>query len=256
MILDQVFGSIKGFNFFSLFSRICTNNSAFNQTCHDQSKIQRNLAGMLLNVKFPEYTFNHSNINNPGNLYLRSDIIPVGPSVFKKEIYTIRQVEYISDFGFIQESKTTQNYYYLSEYKESTDLSPGSNNLRTFVYVQISMDPKSDSYLRIFMKAQTLLANIGGLIKGVLTCCEILTTLFLWELYYIDLISALFNVNNKKMEEKMSNKMTILPIDEMIKKSDISSSQISKPCDISNSPQPLKKISPNSSVAKYLFFYF
>jgi hypothetical protein len=222
IVLNNKFGSVKGFTTFSIYLQTCSNHTSLNITdCYDLSRIETELSGMYVNIKFPEHTFNHSNIDNPGNLYLRSEAIPVGPSVYKKEMYTIKQVEYTSDFGLIQQSKETKKYYYLSDNKETTDLSSEANSHKTFAYFQFTMDPKIESYLRVFMKAQTLLANIGGVIKGVLICCEILTKIFLKELYFIELLSALFNVDNKKMEEKMPNSMTIIRLDEGREKSDI-----------------------------------
>jgi hypothetical protein len=253
--LNNTFASIKGFSTFSIYLQICSNNTSQNKTnCYEESRIQRELSGMYFNIKFLEYSFNHSNIDSPGNLYLRSDAIPVSPSVYKKEIYTVKQVEYISDYGFIQESKDTKNYYYLSDNKESTDLSPDANSHRTFVYYQFTMDPKTESYTRIFMKAQTLLANIGGVIKGVLVSCEILTTIFLKELYYIDLISALFNINNKKMEEKMQSRLTIVKINEGKEKALMPLQTFKSSNNVSKCSQSIQKKAKSTFDQRYFLF--
>jgi hypothetical protein len=209
--LKNTFGSARGFSFFSIYLQICRNDTSINKTdCFPRSKIDKDLSGMFLNLKFLEYTFDHSNIDSPGNLYLRSDALPVGPSVYKRQVYTLKKVNYISDFGLIFQVNTNQTYYTFSENKESTDMSLISNTFQTFVYLQFSLDSKAESYFRIFMKVQTLLANIGGVIKGVIFICQIITVIFTKELYYIDLVSALFQINEKKMEQSVNNKVNII----------------------------------------------
>jgi hypothetical protein len=159
---------------------------------------------MYISIKFLEYSFEHSNIDSPGNLYMRHDLILINPMIYKREVYYVRPVTYISDFGFFTESTQTKSYYYLTDFKESVELR--SEIARPdFAYIQFSIDNKYEYYYRVFMKAQTLVANIGGIIKGILVTFYILTYIFTENIYYIDLINFLLLQENNKKYGKNSN---------------------------------------------------
>lgn len=204
------FGEATGFSFLVHYVYKCQNDTKVGKTdCYDEKTIDTYLNFAYVHYKGIDFTLNHSNIDNPGQPYLRSDPLSISSSVYRRQFYTFRSVEYISDIGYIFESKVTQNYYTYTDAKESTDLSNlNSSTGGLIAFVQFSMDPKMDYYSRNFLKAQTVLANVGGIIKALIVASQICTVIFNTELYYYELIQSLFKISNEKLEkESTKNKI-------------------------------------------------
>ncbi len=116
-------------------------------------------------------------------------------------MFNVRTVEYTTDYCFIFESKEDRTYFTIEEEKETIDT---SITLGRIAFIQFSMHPKRDFYKRTYMKAQTLLANVGGLIKGLFAISNIFSFLFTKELYFLELVSSLFILDD--FELGMKNK--------------------------------------------------
>lgn len=62
--------------------------------------------------------------------------------------------------------------------------------------VTMIMDSQVDYYSRSFQKGQNVLANVGGVIKGLMVMAQILTFFITNEMYYLELVSSLFRINS------------------------------------------------------------
>lgn len=210
MTLFGTFGSASKSSVLVHYIYKCQNDTKSGKTdCYDEKTIDTYLNFAYVHYKTIDYNMNHSNIEQPGQPYLRSDPLSISSSVFRRQFYTIRHIDYTSDLGLIFESKLTQNYYYYTDARESTDLSNlNSSTGGLLALVQFSMDPKMDFYTRNFLKAQTVLANVGGIIKALIAASQICTFVFNSELYYYELIQSLFKISTEKLEkETLKNKI-------------------------------------------------
>ena len=202
--INGAFGQVRNFSILTHFLLKCKNNTSINKTyCYSDEVIASYLYDINFNFKFLEYRLNHSNVENPGSLYLRSDVLPMSSSVVRKSFYSIRPITYTSDIGYIWEEKVTNNYFSYSDYKESTNINNNDPD-GLFAYVQLQMDSKFDDYQRTYMKAQTLLANIGGIVKGIMVIFNFLLGFITEEMYNLELISSLFNIQEEKINKRRS----------------------------------------------------
>jgi len=227
--IKGAYAEVPAFSFFANFILRCRNNSALNKTdCYENSKIDTYLDSTNFLIKFIDYTFN-SNVNEPGQAYLRSEAFVLNPNLQKRVVFNIRSVDYTTDYGFVFESLESNTYYTIGDARETIDT---SLLLGRIASIHFTMDPKKDFYKRSYMKVQTLLANVGGVIKSLLVISKIFSYLFTKELYFLELVSSLFildesdlviknkllpNFNNQKPENniniiKFKNKNTIVSL--------------------------------------------
>ena len=183
----------------------CVNNTALNRTCKDPATIQSSLANTYVTYKFFEYSINHKNITSPGYLSLRSDGLSVSSSIFTRYWYYLKTITYSSDMGFIFEDLVIQNYFEVSRAVQNVNLNFQGTVPGSFALISLTMDYKSDFYHRSFLKAQSLLANIGGMIKGILLIFEIIFYYTNTELYYYEIISSFFKIKSEQNSIEIPN---------------------------------------------------
>jgi hypothetical protein len=200
--LFGVYGSNEDQSYFTHYISKCVNNTIYNGNrtdCYPVDVVKTKLQNAFVSFKFIEYKIDHSDTSNPGKLILRSETLPVSSTIFKREWFYVRQVSYITDVGYIFQEETNQNYFQVSPAKETVDLRAEGSIPGSFAMVTTIMDSKVDYYKRSFMKAQHVLANGGGILKGIVTIAQIITFFIATQEYYYELIQSLFNLNKRQI---------------------------------------------------------
>ncbi len=184
--LFGIYGSIQPYNFLDFWVSTCVNDTSVNRTnCHSRQESQARLVNTYISYQYLDYFIDHSNIHNPGQLILNSEIIPVSSTIYKRDFFYIRNILYDTDLGYIFSSVTTQNYQKVSNFRETSDLRPQGTVPGSFALLSIMMDNSVDQYSRRFTKFQEVLANIGGLFKGICLISYLLNYIFFDEIYYL-----------------------------------------------------------------------
>jgi hypothetical protein len=191
--LYGIYGSIKPYNFLDFWISTCVNDTSINRTdCYPREVSQKRLVNTFISYQFLTNFIDHSNIDNPGGLMLQSETLPVSSTIYKRDFIYHRNVNYYTDLDFIFSSQRTQNYNQMSSFRETADLRPEGTVPGSFALISVLMDNSYDEYKRRFTKFQEVLANLGGLFKGIYTIAYIINYLFFDELYYINLMSGIF----------------------------------------------------------------
>ncbi len=174
----------------------CSNDTSVNRTnCYDTNTINNFLMTAYISYVSLDYSIDHQNISSPGKLNLVSQLLTTSTTTYTRYLYNIRPIMYSTDLGYVFEEKINQNYFlkgeptFYTSLNTETVLVPG-----TFSHVILTMDNKYDNYSRSYMKFQTVIANAGGVMKGLLTFSKFATFFFTNSLYYFELVTALFNV--------------------------------------------------------------
>jgi hypothetical protein len=199
--LFGVYGSNGDYSYFTHYISKCVNNTVYNGNrtdCYPVDVVKTKLQNVFVSFKFMEYSIDHSDTSNPGKLSLRSEALPVSSTIFKREWFYVRQISYITDIGYIFQEETDQSYFQVSPAKETVDLRTEGAIPGSFAMVTTIMDNKVDYYKRSFMKAQQLLANVGGILKGIITIAQVFTFFIATQEYYFDLTKSLFNLNKEQ----------------------------------------------------------
>jgi hypothetical protein len=191
--LHGIYGSIKPYNFLDLWISTCVNNTLINRTdCYSRETSQKRLVNTYISYQYLTNFIDHSNIDIPGGLILQSEILPVSSTIYKRDFFYHRNINYYTDFDFIFSSENRQNYNQMVQFRETADLRPEGTVPGSFALISVLMDNSYDEYKRRFTKFQEVLANLGGLFKGICTIAFILNYIFFDELYYINIMSGIF----------------------------------------------------------------
>ena len=178
LTINSTFGSINAVYMAHHILR-CVNDTSKNITnCRDPKYIESTLATAFVGFWFLEYSLNHDSIAQPGYITLRSDALPSSSTVYSRNWYYITNIAYRSDMGLIFEDILEQKYFYYTRPTQTVDLTFQGTLQGGLASIFISMDQKYEVYKRYFTKIQNLIADIGGMIKGVITVSQIIVYYF------------------------------------------------------------------------------
>jgi hypothetical protein len=176
----------------------CNNKTSNGKICKDQKTIETILSNIFISHVYLEFSIDHKNISYPGSLSLRSDLLPASSSLFTRYWYSYKNIEYLSDLGYIFEDNYVKKYFQVSRPSQTVSLITQNTILTgTFINIFLSMDHEYHRYQRSFMKLQNLVASVGGIIKGVWILFQTLLYFFNLDNYYHELIQSLFIISKE-----------------------------------------------------------
>jgi hypothetical protein len=189
------YGESLGYTFINHYIVKCTNDTSKNKSnCAPPDKISSALGNTFILFNFLEYSIDNNNVYSPGKINMRTEQTAISSSIFTRIWFYVRNIDYISDDGFVFENKQSYEYFKISQPKFTYNLLGGAIP-NSYATVTITMDNIKDIYERKYMKAQNLLANVGGVIKGILTLSQLFSYYICNTLYEIDLTSSIFNLS-------------------------------------------------------------
>jgi hypothetical protein len=194
--LKSVYGANDMIFMQHYFSR-CLNDTKQNRTyCKEKKFIEESLESVFISYNFLEYCIDHKNLLSPGSLIVRPEVIPASNTIYSRTWYYISNILYTTDMGLIFEDPHVANYFQVTRYIQIYTLLSSGTVPGSFSLVTMSMFNKSYSYKRSYMKFQSVLANIGGVVKGIVLAIQIISYYLSIENYNFYLTSCLFNLGN------------------------------------------------------------
>ena len=105
--------------------------------------------------------------------------------------YTFKNIEYYDDQNYLFTDRTMQNYTAFSSVKESVDLRPLSTTTipNSFLALSINNAPFKQVYYRRYYKVQNCIADLGGILKGILLIASGINYFFSSRYYIIDIVN-------------------------------------------------------------------
>jgi len=203
-----LYGSTKPNNFIDHWISTCVNNTALNKTnCYSTEESKKRLVNTYISFVFLDSNIDHNNINNPTKYNLRSEILPVSSTIYKRIFFYIKNIFYKTDYGFIFQDYKAENVFQISDSKENVDLRPEGTVKGSFALISVLMDKTDNFYYRKYYKGQNFLADLGGIIKGLFMIGYFINYLISEEFYFMDLVDSLFHV--KLISESERRKRSI-----------------------------------------------
>ncbi len=178
----------RGFSYLDVYINKCMNNTKMNIThCHPQEKIDKALNNFIFAFITINNGIDNYNLTSTRKSVLRIEAIHLSPNLYRKINIKYRAVNYTTDYGFLFESNT-QEYFNIQEpYTENVDLKTNTNIPGNFAVIKFLNSDIGQLHKRQFMKFQTLLANIGGAVKGILLTITITQSYLSDSFYYLRL---------------------------------------------------------------------
>jgi hypothetical protein len=192
--LSGVFGSVDSYQYVELWINRCRNETRVykRNKCFDENTINEKLSDGYISFKFLDRSIDHQNVENPTNFFLRAESLPVSSTIYKRNWYYLKNVNYTSDTGLVMKNNNLTQFFQVSQSKESVDLKKEGVEPGSFAQITLSMDNKVDVYFRTYEKVQNMLANIGGITKGIIIIATAINWFFCQELYFINLMKDIF----------------------------------------------------------------
>ena len=167
-------GSDKGY--LNAYIVTCTNNSAYfnNRTdCATPSAIQTRLSGAFgLDVSFPDYKIDHMNYTNPVTPYVYFTRIQISLDFYYTALRNLQGTSYSTDIGSVFTDFQTATYYQVPSGTESITVKKAGTKVgvpNAIGAYQLEIAPFDyETYIRSYPKLQSVIANIGGVVKFIL----------------------------------------------------------------------------------------
>jgi hypothetical protein len=166
------------YNFINIYINTCKNSTENKNHCKPQKEIDEILekTNFYIQWSFPSYTIDHLNITNPVMDYFEYVSNKIYPSMFYIHNINIKTVNYTDDQGAVMEdlrSFTTWGKDPLTSYVEIGGKGTKSIFSNALAYYTFMLNANVfDSFKRTYPKLQTLVANIGGVIKFIVTLAQ------------------------------------------------------------------------------------
>jgi hypothetical protein len=194
--LHGSYGSASGWNTLIAYINTCSNKT---ETCFDQDTINKKLVNTYFQIGSIDYELDHSNFEKPVTLYSKKDAYPVSSSLYGKFFLYYKNTKYLSDEGYLLQDFKKIDMVQYSNYKvnyfsPAFGLSTLSNSTNIGQFT-IFADDITDQYTRSYMTAQTLIANIGGVIKSIFLLGKVFVYIFTDKIFYLEIFNSINNLS-------------------------------------------------------------
>jgi hypothetical protein len=190
----------KNFSMINIWVHRCK-NTTFKNDCFSAEQIEQDLSNANVALRFKSYYFDHKKTKDIGMPYIFRDTSVGSTSLYRRLKFTMNEVEYITDDGFLFPTPVENKYVTFNSFRESNlmkvnPLVPGS-----LLEVSFEMHVLKQIIKKNYYKFQNMIADIGGLLKAVLTILTFFNNYFSDKLYFNDIIEQ----NICSMYEKKSS---------------------------------------------------
>lgn len=192
----------------------CTNSTVKND-CFPAEKIENFLSNSNVALRFKNYYFDHKKTKDIGMPYIFRDTSIGSSSLYRILKYTMNEVEYITDDGFLFSEPVKNNYVTFNSYRESSLKKINSMIPGSILEVSFQMNVLRQIINKNYYKFQSMVADIGGLLKATFTILTFINSYFSDRLYFHEVIEE--NINS--MQEKKTTSSKIIHIDKQKKAS-------------------------------------
>lgn len=198
--LFGVYGSTH-YSYIIIFISSCKgsniNDNGYSE-CADINTINDSLGSVYLDfITVTNQIDHYSSVPNKEHLYQAR--IPISNSIFKRIWFYYDSITYSTDGGYIFEHSSEINFFKVNSY--SVDVDMRNVEASGFAWITIVNNPSTIKYERGYMKAQTLLANVGGIIKGLTLLGFILNYPIANNIFNMNLINNIYDIKYSFVKE-------------------------------------------------------
>jgi hypothetical protein len=166
----------------------CTNSTDSSIICKPQEQIDKQLSGGYFNVYIIDTIFDPTNYTQPYTYIARNFYTSISKNFFKLFELYFKNVDYTTDSGALVQNESTERYLQLDYTHEMFDFR-GTPQFFSFL---LRTSNNRDIFTRKYIKIQDILANMGGLIKGIMLGVYIIFFLFRSTNFYVFLIEKIY----------------------------------------------------------------
>lgn len=182
--------------FLSIRFRPCTEELG-DGPCLNKNEMNSYLQDAFIDIRTIDISIDNK-ISNVAVPILYGDRIAVSNTLFKRIYFFMKSVNYITDGGYVFQSQESIEFNQVDYYRVDPDIKDFNNiqdptTYKCFAYLNLLLNKSKYIYERVYMKIQTYLANIGGLIKIITSVGTILG----------------YSISNRLLELELCNSVVI-----------------------------------------------
>jgi hypothetical protein len=205
---------INGFSLLQVFFKVCKNSTS-EKRCKDEDYLNSLINNSRMILSHISYQINHYNYETPNELKLNTLSVSVSTTLTKRYSYFLQENNYETDYGQVFQNRIKSNFFKFDQYLLDVDSGELNSLTGTPYNSQISIRSSNyvSYYFRSYTKIQTLVANIGGVIKFIMLISSYFVSFMTDNLVYQNLSNVIFNFeeDSEKVSEKLlTNNVTII----------------------------------------------
>jgi hypothetical protein len=205
---------INGFSLLQIFFQKCK-NTTLEKKCKEENYLNTVINNSRMVLGHISYQINHYNYATPNEIKLNTLSVSVSTSLTKRYSYYLQQNNYETDYGQVFQDRIKAYFFKFDQYLLDVDLGELVSVSGKPYNSQISIRNSNyvSCYMRSFTKLQTLVANIGGVIKFIMLISSYFVSFMTDNLIYQNLSNVIFNFDQeeeKKSEKLLTDNVTII----------------------------------------------
>jgi hypothetical protein len=180
MTLFSTFGDlVNGFSEIIVYVTKCSNSSLTSnstQMCLQENIIMKKLSEVFFVFAHVGYELDNFNYAKPNQLKVYTIAQSITYYLLKRIYLSFMQMTYETDYGFILESRQQEKYFTLNSiFPDVTPVAAGIiNSNPQIASFHIRNTEKTGHYFRSYIKLSNIIASTSGVIKIVMTVCNLL----------------------------------------------------------------------------------
>jgi hypothetical protein len=194
----------NGYSKINIYLAKCTNNSALNpnpskNNCKPLSDINASLSSSPAHFYFI-YSDNNvvpENREAPFLPYIKTEDFRFPLSALYKFQYYFKKTFIISDYGWMFEDKVEVNDFQYDNFDSLAYIGSSFSIKEAFGLISFTLSDNADVYKRSYIKMQTLVANIGGIINFLLIIAKTIVKYITNKLFIAHFIHKPMNINQQ-----------------------------------------------------------
>lgn len=189
--LYGLYGDTEPYSFYNFAIRPCV-DELDGDICYNSTYIKSFLNQVFLDVRTVDFSV--ANFNTiPYFPVARGDRFTVSQSIFRRIWMKYKSIDYNSDIGYVFSENIQNSFHQLGEFSSDVDMRDQKTNVTpyTFLWLTLINSNQKSFYYRSYLKAQTMFANVGGIIKLIFLIANVLNFTISKKLYYSLLINKI-----------------------------------------------------------------
>lgn len=159
--IQGVYGSPQ-FIFWSIFVNYCQNSTKNSNSCKPREEIQSFLSAFFFHIIISDYYVNSNDYTSPLQKTFFGKITKVSATSSRRDIYSYKQIEYLTDVGLMLESLVREDGFFMANAQSEFFYNPSTDEILKVIITNLNL---KSTYNRSYTKIQKVTADIGGFIK-------------------------------------------------------------------------------------------
>jgi hypothetical protein len=204
------YGDITPFSFINVAINFC-NNVTNNNTCPSESELAPVLRNVFLAFSYIDNQVDHNDLNLPVKPYVKSQVPPINWDLHNRYFENIGVVDYFTDSDLIFENYQLTSSYMSTKLDLTVSIRHGSALYPgiTFATLSIVRDHKVTTYKKSFLKVQTLLAKIGGILNALTFLFKLVSSIITKNLLLEKIYNEFFFIQNKFKDKSLVKEISL-----------------------------------------------